>query len=82
MAKRAVLHLRKGSTWLLNRGGKQRRSSVVFVADQYRAEPAESVGAGPEAGAGGLHYGIDLHSYPLEIVDYLGHYFLPVEKAA
>jgi hypothetical protein len=79
MSKKPVLHLRKGRTWLLNRGVKKRRSNTVFVPDEYRDETAVSAA---DADAGEIHYGIHLHAAPLEIADPLAHYFLPVEKAA
>jgi hypothetical protein len=82
MAKKPVLHLKKGRTWLLNRGGMmKRRGSTVLVPDQYRSETPGSAAA-VNAETGGLHYGIVFHPAPLEIADPLGHYFLPVEKAA
>jgi hypothetical protein len=88
MAKRPVLHLHKGRSWLLHRGGKGTvpagPGERVFVPDQY-GEAAwlsdETRQDGDELFRG-VQYGIALHSYPLEIPDYLGHYFLPVEKAA
>ena len=81
MTKKPVLHLKKGRSWLLNRSGNKRRGSVALAPDQYRAEPPGS-GGDENAEAGELHYGIVLHAAPLEIADPLGHYFLPVEKAA
>jgi hypothetical protein len=76
MAKRAVLHLKKGKTWLLHTGNRNRslvrKNGGVFVPDDY----------GDAGLSAGSSYGINLHAYPLEIVDVFGHYFLPVEKAA
>jgi|WetSurMetagenome_2_1015567.scaffolds.fasta_scaffold1408460_1 hypothetical protein len=83
MAERA---LKKEKTWLLHTGGKKRNPAdpgrVVFLPDQYGDAALMSGGASLNAITGDVRYGIDLHSYPLEIVDYFGHYFLPVEKAA
>jgi hypothetical protein len=88
MAKKTVLHLNKGRTWLLHTVGKKRisgsRSLEALVTDQYGDVSGLSLGTPPDEGAlsKDVQYGISLHPYPLEIVDYLGHYFLPVEKAA
>ncbi len=85
MADRAALHMKKGRTWLLHMNGKRRSTLVrrgdALVPDQYGSGALMS-GFDPHGLAReDTPCGISLHAYPLDIVDYFGHYFLPVEKA-
>lgn len=71
----SVKHVRKGSAHTGVRGrntspGSYRKEAMY--PDEYEMDMS----------ADDLHYSFELPSYPLEIVDYLGHYFLPAEKAA
>ncbi|HNY65132.1 MAG TPA: hypothetical protein PKM41_06810 [Deltaproteobacteria bacterium] len=88
MAKKAVLHLKKGRPWLIHMGGKKRRSMIwndkAPLPEEYGEDSGLSACALPlsEARAGDSRCGIALHPYPADIVDGFGHYFHPVEKAA
>lgn len=86
MAHRAALHMKKGKTWLLhmneNKGSTVVRRKEALAADRY-GDGGNMSGFDPRGlGRYEVPCGISLHSYPLDIVDYFGHYFLPVEKAA
>jgi hypothetical protein len=91
MKKRSALHIMKGRARLIHgkgsRGGSlpvNDRSAGALIPDQYGQDDRLSwlEQQGEQSPGDDIHYGIVLHSAPPDIVDYFGHYFRPVEKAA
>jgi hypothetical protein len=78
MAKSSEFSVKHGEKGSAHTGVRGRNTSP----GSYREEVMYPDEYGMDMSADDLHYSFELPSYPLEIVDYLGHYFLPAEKAA
>jgi hypothetical protein len=86
MAKSSVSPLRQGRNktahTLKSRTSIYGKGSLYSRKYELGSTPLNVIQQDVDPSIDEIHYGVELPAYPMEVVDYFGHYFLPVEKAA